>query len=373
MINEILIFLLLPVFNLFRKKPKNEPARLLVIQMAKIGDFINSSLIFEGLRKRYPKSQLTVLVSEMLGPLAASNPLIDAVVSVDLSKFRGISGRLQFAKIIKKQNCDLVLSLNCNSLVAAACVVSRVPMRIAVLGWKKSILRAMRKFYWDSFVVHRPERLINQSYNDILSFVGASFDVHAFRNEMHIREHGLKNTKIQFQADKKYVGIGISSANKLKELPINKMKQVISSLLSLSEQVHVVLIGTLEDKAKGSDLICLEDRISLIAGDYTLEDLPYLIKGLFLYVGVDSGLTYMADALGVPVVSISGPCNMAETRPLGQKARIVQNLGLPCMPCSYIHNTAHSCRVGTLACINSIEVDEIMSAIRQVINFGSLK
>ena len=367
MIYELAVFLLLPVLNALRKSKNSSLGRILVIQVAKIGDFINSSILISALRKSYPKAEISVLVSPVNKKIAECDPIIDQVYVSDTDGYHGLSGRIGLAKVISNTNSDIVISLNSISAISVACALARVPQRLSVTSWKKSISTSIRRYFWDEYVVHKPERLIHQTYNDLLRFCNASVDDHQLATRVYVDNSEANEIDFRFPSSKhQYIGIGISSANKLKELPSEKVLGLIRKLTKRNN-IHVLLIGSKDDREKADNLAYGGSGISIVAGDYSIEQIPYLMKRLSLFVGVDSGLTYMADALSIPVVSISGPCNMSETRPLGKQVRIVQNLSLSCMPCSYIHSTARSCSVGTLDCIESIAVEEIINYISEIV------
>jgi hypothetical protein len=59
-----------------------------------------------------------------------------------------------------------------------------------------------------------------------------------------------------------------------------------------------------------------DDIINLI-GQIQLEDLPHAISKMDCYIASDSGNIYIADAVGVPIILIYGPCCVKEQRPLG--------------------------------------------------------
>jgi ADP-heptose:LPS heptosyltransferase len=97
-----------------------------------------------------------------------------------------------------------------------------------------------------------------------------------------------------------------------------------------------------------------------------LADLPELMGRMEAFVGVDSGLTYLADALAIPLVSVAGPCNMSETRPVNPRAMIIQRQ-LPCLPCAHIFNAPTTCRTGTLSCVREVTAAEITTAVLAVL------
>jgi len=365
MIYEIAAILLLPILNVLRSR-RSSPSRILVVQLAKIGDFINSSTLIYALRKSYPNATISVFVAPVNKKLAEHDPIIDQVYVSDPNNYHGLFGRLSLAKAISKTNSDTVISLNCNSALSVACALAKVPQRISVTSWKKGVSTFFMKYLWDNYITHKPERLIHQTYNDLLGYCNSSADKHNFSNRIYVSRNKSAEIDKQFpQHKQKYIGIGISSANKLKELPSEKISDLIKALTT-QYNARILLIGSYDDKQKGDYLSKISPQVTAVTGDYSIDQIPYLMQRLSLYVGVDSGLTYIADALSIPVVSISGPCNMSETRPLSNKVRIIQNLSLSCMPCSYIHNTARSCKIGTLECILSIKTDEIINAISEI-------
>jgi ADP-heptose:LPS heptosyltransferase len=156
----------------------------------------------------------------------------------------------------------------------------------------------------------------------------------------------------------------VSSANKLKELGTEKLAAVVRDLLARDAGIGVVLIGSDADSMQAGVVrttLSEADRVIDTTGRLGLADLPALLARLSVYVGVDSGVTYMADAVGIPIVSVAGPCNMAETRPLGRHVEIIQR-ELPCAPCAHIFNAPYHCRVGTHACTRDVGAGEIVGA-----------
>jgi heptosyltransferase-2 len=130
------------------------------------------------------------------------------------------------------------------------------------------------------------------------------------------------------------------------------------------------LIGAAQDTADAQNLIGMmaaPERIVDTTGQLSLTQLPGLLKRLSLFIGVDSGVTYMADALNVPLVSIAGPCNMCETRPIQARVMIIQKT-LPCAPCAHIYKAPYDCKVGTRECVLSVSTDEILQAALAILS-----
>jgi ADP-heptose:LPS heptosyltransferase len=104
------------------------------------------------------------------------------------------------------------------------------------------------------------------------------------------------------------------------------------------------------------------DRVINTAGQISLADLPALIERLTVFVGVDSGVTYMADTLGIPMVYLPGPANPKDQGPIRAK-RITLEKPLPCAPCSRVFVTPKTCATGTHECIESFTSTDIANAV----------
>lgn len=162
------------------------------------------------------------------------------------------------------------------------------------------------------------------------------------------------------------IGIAVSSGNKLKELGSEKIMQLAQILLDTPD-ISVVLIGTSEDRAAASMIVdSLGKRESIVdaTGKLSLGELPALIERLSLFVGVDTGIVYMADALSVPVIDIAGPSDMEDQRPTGAKSRILQKK-IQCVPCSHAFHAPYACMQNTRECLQLMSVREICYAIKE--------
>jgi ADP-heptose:LPS heptosyltransferase len=108
-----------------------------------------------------------------------------------------------------------------------------------------------------------------------------------------------------------------------------------------------------------------KDRIINAVGLLSLKELTALIKKLSLFIGVDSGITYMADTLNIPLINISGPANMKDQRPTGEKVIIIQK-SLPCIPCSHSFKSPYYCKINSRECIESVSAEEIISEAKKL-------
>lgn len=98
------------------------------------------------------------------------------------------------------------------------------------------------------------------------------------------------------------------------------------------------------------------------AEDHTggsVEEMVEKMRICSWFVSNDSGVMNIANALGIPVLSLFAPTDVATRAPLAARNRVVAARG-DCVPCE-VHNRK-AFKSGHCACISRIEVDEVLAA-----------
>jgi ADP-heptose:LPS heptosyltransferase len=164
------------------------------------------------------------------------------------------------------------------------------------------------------------------------------------------------------------MGIAVSSGNKLKELTSEAMSAIVRGLLESGEGT-VLLIGGPMDRAKAAAILGSTEggrRVIDVTAKLRLSELPALLRRLSVFVSVDTGIVYMADALSVPIVHMPGPINVLEQHPIGKSVRIVHGR-IPCPPYAHVYRAPYECTREIRACIDSIDPDDVCMAARDLI------
>ncbi|MEQ8329101.1 MAG: glycosyltransferase family 9 protein [Longimicrobiales bacterium] len=106
-------------------------------------------------------------------------------------------------------------------------------------------------------------------------------------------------------------------------------------------------------------------------------DLPGLAAALSVcdvVVTNDTGPMHLAGAVGTPTITLWGPSDPEEVRPVGARNREVHGPDLPCRPC--FKNHCPRSGVGTLLeraheeCMNLITVDQVTTEARRLVETG---
>ncbi len=107
-------------------------------------------------------------------------------------------------------------------------------------------------------------------------------------------------------------------------------------------------------------------------GRTDLVGLSGLLARCDVLVTNDTGPMHLAAALGTPVVALEGPADVRQTRPLGERVRLVGRFDLPCVPC--VRNRCPRTGPGTELpdarneCMWLISVDEVERAVQELLD-----
>lgn len=367
MLYLLLSYLFYPLIQLvISLKNRNKGFKnILVIQAAKIGDFICTTHVFREIKKAYPESRLTVMVNPMVKELAENNPYIDEVVFFSPKDYKGFLGKIKLANYIKKGGYDLGIALNPNLPFTIGLLWGLVPTRISILpNFCGLTFRLASKFY-TYLEPHVSGQLVVETYLKLLGKIGIQSN-NLSKEVYKTSDADKKVTEVLQGITKPLVGISVSSGNKLKELENEKIAEVINKILQ-EKDCYIVLIGSSQDKLKAQEVLKLvknKEKVLDLTGRFSLGELPALLERLSVFIGVDTGITYMADALKIPIVYIPGPINTSEQRPIESKVFWVENKP-SCAPCSFVFKTVSFCKDNTRSCVKMIKTEAIVSAVRK--------
>lgn len=353
-----------------RREPRRH-GRILVIQTAKIGDFVATTPVFRALRERLPHVGIVALLHPVNVPLARGLDSIDRIVELPPRGFRGWAGKRWLYEVLAEgYDGVLVLSPNLTNLVVP--FWAGVPQRVAVLADRRQGSVRLAWPFLTHGEAHRAGRLFRESALRALAGLGLGVDTAllALPNEAVCTDPGMAKRAATLAAHQgPYIGLGLGAGNRMKALTPAQLRALAGMLLERTAGC-LVLVGTEVDQALAAELVGAlpAGRVLDTTGSYALSELPALLAGLDCFVGVDSGATYIADALGVPVVDFMGPADAGDQRPIGARAVIVRSEE-PCAPCSHAFDAPYQCRLGTRACIQNAPLaamaDEVVRLLRR--------
>lgn len=371
MIYLLLTWLLAPLLWLrVSLLQSRQPNRILVIQTGKIGDFVATTSIFRALRKRLPSTEIVALLNPNCVPLARSLDSIDHIVSLPKHGFKGWVGkRWLLNELAQGYSGVLILSPNITNLLMP--FWAGVPKRVAVLANRRQGIIRLTWPFLTHGEPHRQGQLFRETALRALAGFGIKVDsaLFALPNEVCGVERGkAKLDLVLSRLPRPWVGIGLGAGNRMKALDTTQLGTLASQIVR-GTSAALILIGTDADRAVAKTLCAVlpTGRVIDTTGQWAIDELPALLSALDCFVGVDSGATYMADALGVPVVDFMGPSDAEDQRPIGSHAIVINSVE-PCAPCSHAFDAPYSCRLGTRACIANMPIAKVVEAVEVILN-----
>jgi len=370
----ILTYLILPLFYILLFFKRNEAKRILVIQTAKIGDLICSTPVFRAVKKRYPHAHLTAMVNPAARGLLEYNPYVNEVIEIERGFYRGLAGKIRLARLLHKGGYDIAISLNPNLPFTIAMFWALIPIRISIIPDFFGITYRLASIFSNHLAKHIRGRLVAETYMEMLKAINIdSKDIakDVFKSpDADDNVERLLEPRAKSQEPRAKVGIAVTSGNRLKEWGAKNIAALADKLIA-EKNSSVVLIGSEKDKDVADEIlksILYKDSIIDAVGKFSLQELPALIERLSLFIGVDTGVIYMADALNIPVVDIAGPSDMEDQRPTGKRVTIIQKKDIECVPCSHTFSAPYECRYGHRECIVSVSIDDVFDSAKRLLS-----
>lgn len=329
----------------------------LLIQTAKIGDYVNTSVMIETL------GRCDVLIEGVNADLAENDARVERVWLVDGYK-RSMAGRLALAVDIFWRNYETIYVAMPNNLNLFLAIMGHTD--VSTFRHYKSGATSRSLFYFcDSVVTHTKDTLTIDTYLKLIDDELTRADV----RKRAIKYRSYPPLPKSLLSKKQKVGIALSAGNKIKELSVSEWVKIFRILDDYDVEIHLFGLITdnrlLEKIAEEAKL----QKASLVShlGELRLYELPFAISQLSLFIASDTAGVYIADSYDIPVVVYAGPCHMDEQRPIGEKVLIVAS-NAPCAPFSFIFNAPYRKKCDGLYDTTETQQEEIRGFIGEVLS-----
>lgn len=303
---------------------KNTPLKILVIQTAKIGDMVCTTPVFREIKRKFPSCHLTVLIIAQTKDVLKNNPRLDEVILI--TDYPGIIGKIRLIIKLRKEKYDWAFSLLPGSFNNIIAFWSLIPNRVTTTHKGAGKIIELLAIFNNYRLEYKNYTWLIGHYLNLLKFLGienASEEKEIFIKPAEegkalefLREKGLSNDDLA-------IGISVTVGSKIKQWDLSKWA-CLSDLLIEKKGAKIIFTGSADDRPTVEKVQkMMQNKSITAAGFFQLYELPALLKNLKLFISVDSGPLYMANALGTPVVDIGGTGDIREQAPTGNKCQIV--------------------------------------------------
>lgn len=289
-------FITIYPFLKIRKILSKKTNKNLIIQTAAIGDYVNSSVIFDKI------NFFDIVTKEINLSFCDYDSRINKKFVVDDIKNGKIS-KFNFIKNIILQNYENVYILMPNSLnlFMGKCTLAKNIVTISHYNTKintKLLNLGMKK------IVHTRDNLTLKTYLKMINEIDG---------EKSIQKPYLVPKVSILPNNKKFkIGISLSAGNKIKTPPKETWDQILKILSKFNCEIYI--FGIKEEIDFLKNLNIKDNKVISLIDKIPLCELPFYISKMNLYISSDTGNHYIADTMKVSTINLIGPCFASEQR-----------------------------------------------------------
>lgn len=180
------------------------------------------------------------------------------------------------------------------------------------------------------------------------------------KNEMYINARLAENN---FAAAEQIIAIHPSATSAAKSWTKEKFSRLADMLIKECK-VKIVFTGSPHEKKYVAAITGLMQSSAIdVSGKTTVGQMTALYKRAGLFIGMDSGPTHVASAVGSKIIALFGPSRISAWRPwISMDRYVLLKKDLPCLGCCQGVCPLYEKPL----CLESIEVEEVVSAVKKL-------
>ncbi len=302
-----------------KKFPPQKPESILVIATRRIGDVILTTPLIRSLRRAYRDARLDVVVFKGTESCISANKDIDTIITIA----EGATFREQIKTICKLfRRYDLAIStLSGDRPTFYSLIAGKISIGFVEKGcynlWKRALLDKYELF--DNYETHTVK--MNLSLLGLLGVKQIPEVIISWAGEDEIKVNKLLPFDI---ARERYAVLHVYPMFSYKMWHLAGWVDVIRWLNA--KGVRTVITGSnAPEEREYISRLCqsLPDGSIDVAGALSLSGVAYLLSKASVYIGLDTAVTHMAAALGIPTVALYGPTNPVKWGPMPKEVSFI--------------------------------------------------
>ena len=338
--------------------------RILLARFDSIGDVVLSTPILEPLKKEFPKSSITYLVSTQAKDIIDGNPCVDEIISYDApwhfsqGLIKDIKNYFEILRLLRTKKYDLALDLEGNAKsIFFISYMAKIPIRVS-RNWTGGGYLLTKVIPWDErkhMIEYQADiaRAVGAKVNDYKMFIPIRSEEREFV-DLLFKQNGIKGSDL--------VVVLSPGARRITKLWPAERFAKIGDWLTRSFDTKIVITGAsdekeIAEKVKGF----MGENAHVLAGEpRTLKQLAAVMERASLVIGNDSGPMHIAAAVKTPSVTLFSSGIPSEYRPYGDIHEVIQRGNLSCRPC-----TERKCTRPEGPCMELITVEDVKEAVKK--------
>ena len=292
--------------------------QLLVINLGAIGDSILYSAFLRELRRNYPCSHITLIVTPLVYPLLERCPYINRLLQLSYAypePFSDYFGRFvefavrellpyHFDISICPQWSDDKRPMNLLAYLSGARERIGISDR-SLLAYNSELCLIDQ---WESLLTHpitTPIERLHEADRVLYIVEAMGKKVREKRLELWLTAADMHRGAVLTADMRAYIVLGVGAGDASRKYPLKQWLQAITKIYEKYRLPFIICGG----KSEADDGAYIQQRMPKgsvlnFAGKTTLRETAALIKRAYCYLGNDTGAMHMAAAFGTPLIAL---------------------------------------------------------------------
>lgn len=343
-----------------------------IIRLSSMGDIVIQTSWVSWLKSIHPQMKISFVTLRTFKGLIDEHPCIDQVIYIDRLKGRQDIKALWDLSLTLNSQCDFMIDLH-GTLRS---------WMIRLFCWKVPALKAYKRSFLRWLLVYKKWDLLKnlssqhfRTIEDMAFLLDKKFDrselqgyLRSITNRPYVGVTSLKQTFMEHHQQKKICLSPVASFAS-KRWPMKFVKALILEILDDPELVDysLVLVAGPQDSYVQEAIpeeLKSSSRLLNLQGKTSLQQTVEFIDQCEVCVSNDTGTTHIAEALGIPVVSIFG----STSESFGFKPHLESSIALStndvsCRPCSTTGKKI--CSQLKHLCVEAVSVKIVMQNLKK--------
>ena len=341
---------------------------ILMVRFSSMGDVVLQTATINWLRSLMgEKLRITFLTSKEFASLLENHPGVDEVISFARRQESWKDLKKKIKILHKNHPIDLIFDLHATlRSFRLRCEFWTIPaLTVDKRRWERFFLTKIKSVTLKKLISSKVfglepqvERII-KDFESVFGDSNALFKTEELRLGPHRELTSLGELPL-YELPKPYIVIAPSASFFYKRWPISSFVELTQKLLDTTTFHYVILAGPDDGFCEAFNVI-QSDRLHNLQGKTSLKESMSILDQAILCVGNDSGMNHIAEAYGVPCVTLFGPTDPKFGFSPHGKSSITVSKDLWCKPCST--TGAAKCFRDRHYCMEKISVDEVRNHV----------
>lgn len=354
--------------------------RVLVLQMCRLGDILQTTPMLRGIRREHPDAEITLVLHDVFRDVPVPAHLYDRLVIFPYGRLaqtmsaarhewrREVERLRDWVRELGETPFDLVLNLTHSDL--AGLLTSMIPARAISGGLVAPDRTRVVRGPWMTYFWASQSARAQGAFNlvDVHNYAaGVASDGLPLEMAVPDRAHAKMGEWLSARGlgERRIVAVQMGASEERKRWPAEQVAEALNRVpASLAD---VVMVGAADERhlvERAQSRLTRPVHVAL--GETSITELAALLKRSALLLTNDTGTMHVATAMGTRIVDLStGNVFVHETAPYGE-GHFVLEPRMACFPCT-AGSTCHH-----FQCREAFTPDDVAALVRHALGAGDV-